>query len=115
MANSVGIATVRVYVTDNTEIYKDVLFYVYNDDKENIYDNLVDDKTYEIIGEIDLSNLNNTVTSIVSKYKDSIIGVSNFQEVVVDFYGNKEVLEAGVGTGFIYKKVGKTYYVLTNN
>lgn len=114
MANSVGIATVRVYVTDNPEIYKDVLFYVYNDDKENIYDNLVDDKTYEIIGEIDLSNLNNTVTSIVSKYKDSIIGVSNFQEVVVDFYGNKEVLEAGVGTGFIYKKVGKTYYVLTN-
>lgn len=114
IAKSVGIATVKVYVTDNPEIYKDVLFYVYNDDKENIYDNLVDDKTYEIIGEIDLSNLNNTITSIVSKYKDSIIGVSNFQEVVVDFYGNKEVLEAGVGTGFIYKKINKTYYVLTN-
>ena len=114
LAKSVGIATVKVYVTENSEIYKDVLFYVYNDEKENIYDNLVDNKTYEIVGDIDLSSLNNTITNIVSKYKDSIIGVSNFQEVVVDFYGNKEVLEAGVGTGFIYKKVNNTYYVLTN-
>ena len=114
LAKSVGIATVKIYVTENSEIYKDVLFYVYNDEKENIYDNLVDNKTYEIVGDIDLSSLNNTITNIVSKYKDSIIGVSNFQEVVVDFYGNKEVLEAGVGTGFIYKKVNNTYYVLTN-
>ena len=114
VAKSVGISTITVYVTQNEEIYKEILFYVYNDEKENIFDNSVDNKTYEIIGDIDLSKLNNTVTNIVSTYKDSIIGVSNFQEVVVDFYGNKQVLEAGVGTGFIYKKVGNTYYVLTN-
>ena len=114
VAKSVGISTITVYVTQNDEIYKEILFYVYNDKKENIFDNSVDNKTYEIIGDIDLSKLNNTVTNIVSTYKDSIIGVSNFQEVVVDFYGNKQVLEAGVGTGFIYKKVGNTYYVLTN-
>lgn len=113
-AKSVGISTITVYVTQNEEIYKEILFYVYNDEKENVFDNSVDNKTYEIIGDIDLSKLNNTVTNIVSTYKDSIIGVSNFQEVVVDFYGNKQVLEAGVGTGFIYKKVGNTYYVLTN-
>lgn len=114
VAKSVGISTITVYVTQNEEIYKEILFYVYNDEKENIFDNSVDNKTYEIVGDIDLSKLNNTVTNIVSTYKDSIIGVSNFQEVVVDFYGNKQVLEAGVGTGFIYKKVGNTYYVLTN-
>lgn len=113
-AEKCGICTVTIKLVGNDEISKEVLFYVYDDEKESIFDNEVDNKTYEIIGDIDLSKLNTTVTGIVSKYKNSIIGVSNFQEVVVDFYGNKEVLEAGVGTGFIFKKVGNTYYVLTN-
>jgi len=114
IANSVGIATVTISVSENESVYKELLFYVYDDSNVNVFDNVVDNKTYEIVGDIDLSKLNETVTNIVSKYKDSIIGVSNFQEVVVDFYGNKQVLEAGVGTGFIYKKIGNTYYVLTN-
>lgn len=118
-AVGVGIATLTVKaISSQEELSKEIVFYVY-DTKEDgtIITNVVEKKTYEITGEYDLSKLNNKITNIVSENKDSIIGVSNFQEVY-DFFGRKSTKESGVGTGFVIKKEkslnDNTYYALTN-
>lgn len=118
-AKSVGLATVTIKAVSKTEeIRKEVLFYVY-DVKEDgsLVTNVIEKRTYEIDGNYDLTSLNNKITSIVSNYKESIIGVSNYQEVY-DFFGRKSIQESGVGTGFVFKKEIKSstnqYYALTN-
>ena len=112
-------ATVTIKAVSKTEeIRKEVLFYVY-DVKEDgsLVTNVIEKRTYEIDGNYDLTSLNNKITSIVSNYKESIIGVSNYQEVY-DFFGRKSIQESGVGTGFVFKKEIKSstnqYYALTN-
>lgn len=118
-AKSVGLATVTIKAVSKTEeIRKEILFYVYNIKEDGtIVTNVIEKKTYEVDGEYDLSNLNDKITNIVSNYKESIIGVSNYQEVY-DFFGRKSIQESGVGTGFVFKKETKSaknqYYALTN-
>lgn len=90
---------------------------VENDDET--VNNDINNKTYEIIGELDLTAINDTITNIVGEVMPSIIGVSNYQ-----YYspvpGGSQVLQLeSVGTGFIinrerFDNTRYRYYVLTN-
>lgn len=118
-AQGIGLATVTIKAQNNKEIItKEILFYVYqvNDDGTIVTD-IINKNIYEIEGNYDLSNINEKITGIVEEYKESIIGVSNYQDVY-DFFGRKSTVESGVGTGFVFKKEqatdGYLYYALTN-
>lgn len=116
---SSGIATITITaISSEQTIIKDYLIYV----KEEQFNNgntttVINNITYEVVGDIDLSIINNKTVEIVDKYKESILGVSNYQYVNNGF--EKVLVEAGVGTGFIFKvkeisKGNYLYYVLTN-
>ena len=117
---SSGIATITIKAIFNEEIIqKELLIYV-KEDIQNSGDvsNVINNVTYEVVGNIDLSMINKNVVGLVEKYKESIIGVSNYQYAQNGF--QKVLVEAGVGTGFIYKKTALSsgnylYYVITNN
>lgn len=117
---SSGVATIFVKAIYEEEIIeKEVLIFVKEDNKENNnISNVINNVTYEVVGNIDLTMINNNVVGLVERYKESIIGVSNYQYVQNGY--EKVLVEAGVGTGFIFKQVSLTngnylYYVLTNN
>lgn len=116
---SSGIATITISAIFNNEILqKDFLIYVKEKKENNNISNVIDNITYEVVGNIDLSMINKDIVNLVEKYKESIVGVSNYQYAQNGF--NKVLVEAGVGTGFIFKKEikenGNTlYYVLTNH
>lgn len=116
---SSGIATITVSaIFENEVIENELLIYVKEDLNNDNVTNVINNVTYEVIGNIDLTIINKEVVELVEKYKESIVGVSNYQYVQNGF--NKVLVEAGVGTGFIFKKSQLTngnylYYVLTNN
>ena len=113
-----GICTITIKAIGSTTLSKDVLIYVKDEDKEdNNINNVINNITYEVVGTFDLSMINEETTSLVNKYKESVVGVSNYQTQVVSVGGNKSLVETSIGTGFIFKVEGtgeKTYYVLTN-
>ncbi len=118
-AQGIGLATVTIKAQNKQEILiKEILFYVYqkNDDGSIVTD-IINKNIYEVDGSFDFSNLNERFTKIVEEYKESIIGVSNYQDVY-DFFGRKSTVESGVGTGFVFKREttseGYLYYALTN-
>lgn len=116
---SSGIATITVSaIFENEVIENELLIYVKEYLNNDNVTNVINNVTYEVIGNIDLTIINKEVVELVEKYKESIVGVSNYQYVQNGF--NKVLVEAGVGTGFIFKKSQLTngnylYYVLTNN
>lgn len=119
-AKKIGLATLTITGVneDGLKITKEILFYIYDETIDgSVITNVIEKKGYEVTGSYSLEDLNNNITNICSLYKESIIGVSNFQEVY-DFFGRKSVVENGVGTGFVVKrekvKNGYKYYALTN-
>ena len=113
-----GICTITVKAIASTTIEKEVFIYVKSDSEEdNNINNVINNITYEVIGSFDLSMINEKVVSLVNKYKESIVGVSNYQTQIVSTSGGTSLVETSVGTGFIFKVEGtseKVYYVLTN-
>lgn len=108
-----GICTISIKAIGTTTITKELLVYVKNESESGeVITNVIENITYEINGDIDLTSLNTTITNIVSTYKESIVGVSNYQ------YYNRQLVEMSIGTGFIFdckENSGVyTYYVLTN-
>ncbi|MGE7838206.1 trypsin-like peptidase domain-containing protein [Viridibacillus arvi] len=57
------------------------------------------------------------VTGAVEKVAGAVVGITNIQESTQDFWSQAEptTQEAGSGSGVIYKKVGDTAYIVTNN
>mgnify|MGYP002624750850 FL=1 len=114
---SSGIALITIQATGADTITDEVLIYVKASSDSSSLVNTIENKTIEVTGTFDLTYLNDKVKNIVNTYKESIVGVSNYQ-YVTSFY-NRQLVEAGVGTGFIFKveESGSNYkyYVLTNN
>lgn len=117
---SSGLATITIKAInsiDNSSVTKEYLIYVKNNSDQSIITNVIDNISYEVVGDIDLTNINNKTVNIVNKYKESILGVSNYQYALNGF--EKVLVEAGVGTGFVFKanKLSDNsyqYYLLTN-
>lgn len=114
---STGIATITVKAIGKGVYQKDLLIFVKeeNENGDNIQ-NVINNVTYEVVGEFDLSMINTKTVNLVNKYKESIVGVSNYQTQTIQGTGTKSLVETSVGTGFIFKvdKSTNTYYVLTN-
>ena len=109
-----GIATITISSSNESERQKDIVYYCYaTNDSGEIVENIITNHITSINGDISLTTLSDKITNIVDTNKDSVIGVSNYQ-YVVDYFGRKVLTEAGVGTGFIFKKEQNTYYALTN-
>ncbi len=104
-----GLVNVRASLSSNSSIYTDysVLVKVGSGAQDVIY-NYIYNYSYNISGNLDLSSLNDKVTSTVEKVKDGVIGVSNYLNGSLN----------GIGTGVIYKKVASgnkyIYTMLTN-
>ena len=115
---STGIALITIKASGTIVISKDLLVYVKGYDGATSQENIIENKSTELVGEFDLTYLNSKVKDIVNTYKESVVGVSNYQTVTS--YFKTQLVEAGVGTGFIFKKDNLDgnsykYYVLTNH
>ena len=108
-----GICQITIKVTGTVAVSKDVLIYVTQDKSQSSLINTIESKTIEVSGTIDLTELSNKVLKVVNDNKESVIGVSNYQ--YVNSYTGKQLVEASVGTGFIFKKVNDEYYAITNH
>ena len=88
-----GICTITIRAIGSTTLSKEVIIYVKDDDNEdNNINNVINNITYEVVGTFDLSMINEKTTSLVNKYKESIVGVSNYQTQVVSVGGNKSLV-----------------------
>ena len=104
-----GLVNIRASLSNDPSVYADysVLVKIGSGVQDVIY-NYIYNYSYNVSGDLDLSSLNNKLTSSVEKVKDGIIGVSNY-------YGTSL---SGIGTGVIYKKekVGDKYlYTMLTN
>ncbi len=104
-----GLVNIRVSLENDSSIYADysVLVKLGSGVQDVIY-NYIYNNSYVVSGELDLSALNNKVTTTVEKVKDGVIGVSNYFKTSL----------SGIGTGVIYnkEKVGDKYlYTLLTN
>lgn len=108
-----GICQITIKVTGTVAVSKDVLIYVTQDKSQSSLINTIESKTIEVSGTIDLTELSNKVLKVVNDNKESVIGVSNYQ--YVNSYTGKQLVEASVGTGFIFEKVNDEYYAITNH
>ena len=114
---STGIATITVKAIGSKVYQKDLLIFVKEENEEgNSIQNVINNVTYEVVGEFDLSMINTKTVNLVNEYKSSIVGVSNYQTQTIQGTGTKSLVETSVGTGFIFKvdKENNKYYVLTN-
>ena len=113
---SSGVAIIRINATGLITLTKDFLIYVKSESSTEQL-NIIESKIQEMNGSFDLTYLNELVKGVVNSNKDSIVGVSNYQYQQT-FYERK-LVEASVGTGFIFKKEaisnGYKYYCLTNH
>jgi S1-C subfamily serine protease len=117
---SPGLVTITASTYQEKTLTKQWIILVSNVEGDSeIVNNEIENRTYEVVGEIDLTTINNTITTIVNNVMPSIVGVSNYQ------YRNSapgfpSILQLeSVGTGFIInrEKINDTeyrYYVLTN-
>ena len=115
---SSGIATITIKAIGNTVYQKDLLIFVKEENESgDSIQNVINNVTYEVVGEFDLSMINTKTVNLVNQLKSSIVGVSNYQTQTIQGTGTKSLVETSVGTGFIFKvDSGDTnkYYVLTN-
>lgn len=113
---SSGAATITARSYFNASISKSITVFVGNFDNEmDIIVNEITNETYTVNGELDLISLSDRITTLVENYKDSVIGVSNYQNTV---YPPIRLQRVGVGSGVIYEKEvvaeGYQYTLLTN-
>ena len=114
---STGIATITIKAIGNTVYQKDLLIFVKEENESgDSIQNVINNVTYEVVGEFDLSMINTKTVNLVNQLKSSIVGVSNYQTQTIQGTGTKSLVETSVGTGFIFKvdKANNKYYVLTN-
>lgn len=116
---SSGICTITVKAIAEDVYSKGILIYVKEETEEgNVINNVINNVTYEVVGSFDLSMINKKTVDLVNEYKESVVGVSNYQYQLVQGTGSRSLIETSVGTGFIYKKEQENntnkYYVLTN-
>ena len=115
---SSGIATITIKAIGNTVYQKDLFIFVKEENESgDSIQNVINNVTYEVVGEFDLSMINTKTVNLVNQLKSSIVGVSNYQTQTIQGTGTKSLVETSVGTGFIFKvDSGDTnkYYVLTN-
>lgn len=116
-----GVVSIKAYLsTDDTVTSTLPIIVRTADGVQNIIENHIVVKNYVVEGELDLTSLSNKVVDVVSKYADSVIGVSNYQ-YTTDIFGRQSTTasKASVGSGVIYKKEAQgtefKYTVLTNN
>ena len=116
-----GVVSIKAYLsTDDTVSCTLPIIVRTADGVQNIIENHIVVKNYVVEGELDLTSLSNKVVDVVSKYADSVIGVSNYQ-YTTDIFGRQSTTasKASVGSGVIYKKEAQgtefKYTVLTNN
>lgn len=116
---SPGLVTITAYTYQEKALSKQfIILILLEPSDEEVVNNEINSSTYEIIGDLDLTAINNTITGIVKNVMPSIVGVSNYQRSTNP--GSNGVLQLqNVGTGFIInrKKISNTeyrYYVLTN-
>jgi serine protease Do len=57
-------------------------------------------------------DINTQITKAVDKAGDAVVGITNIQ--AASFWSDEESVEAGTGSGVIYKKAGDKAYVVTN-
>lgn len=114
-----GLVTIKASAYLEETITKEIIILVsaINDDDETV-NNEINNKTYEIIGDIDLTDINDTIVGIVDDVLPAIVGVSNYQ-YTSSFPGTSSVLQLNsVGSGMIFHREavsgGYRYYVLTN-
>ena len=90
-----GLVNVRASLSSDLSVYADytVLVKLGSGAQDIIY-NYIYNYSYNISGNLDLSGLNDKVTSTVENVKDGVIGVSNYKNGAIQ----------GNGTGVIYKK-----------
>ena len=114
---STGIGTITIKAVGSKVYQKDLLIFVKEEDESgSSIQNVINNVTYEVVGEFDLTMINTKTVNLVNEYKSSIVGVSNYQTQMVQGTGTKSLVETSVGTGFIFKtdKENNKYYVLTN-
>lgn len=117
-ALSSGLVTINAYLENNPSIHVTYPIYVRHEnggEQTNI--NEIIKIIYEMQGELDFTSLNNTLVNLVNNTKEAVVGVSNYQDSVVN--GKTTRTRASVGTGGIYKKqrnaINYTYTLFTNN
>lgn len=114
-----GIVTITATIYLDEVISKDFTILVTDPSTStDIVNNEINNKTYEIVGDLDLTKINDTVVNMVDNVIGSVVGVSNYQYAPT-FPGSSSKLQlAGVGSGVVISKVqldtGYRYYVLTN-
>lgn len=108
---SCGITTISVYSkTYNISAIHTIYVKGKLTEKE-IIENIINNITYETIGEIDLTTLNKKLVEVVSATKNAVVGVSNYQNET----GIGKL--SSIGSGVIISKEANdkfTYRVLTN-
>lgn len=113
---SEGLVTITITANFSKTISEDFIIYVKEVGEKNVT-NIIQNIEYVISGDLDLQTLSKKIESIVETYKESIMGVTNYQYVRNGFTMTLE--QAGFGTGFIFKQTKNydgsyTYNVLTN-
>lgn len=108
-----GVVTIKVSLSDNPTIYKELVLLVRTGTGiQDIINNYINENIYITGGNFDLETLNNKVVNMVKSVEESVIGVSCYSNA------NGTTL-AGTGTGGIYKKEitanGFKYTVFTNH
>jgi serine protease Do len=58
-------------------------------------------------------DINTQITKAVEKAGDAVVGITNIQ--TASFWSDAESVQAGTGSGVIYKKAGDKAYVVTNH
>lgn len=110
-----GIATITVTAKYSKTVSKDILIYVLNDQVDTIV-NITQKIEYVYSDGFSLDELSDKIQNVYETYKESIVGVSNYQ--YVNIMGKKVLEKVSIGTGFIIDKKtsseGYEYKVLTN-
>lgn len=114
-AIGVGLVTITATLDNDATVKSDYVLYIHNPEGvKDIIINEIIQTSHEIIGEFDLTQLNQIITTIVGEYKDAVVGVSNYQIPT----GSTLLERSGIGSGVIYEKMevvdGFTYTLLTN-
>lgn len=108
-----GLVNIRACHANNTKVYADysVLVKLGSGVQDVIY-NYIYNYNYNISGEIDLTSLNNKVTTTVENFKDAVLGVSNYVNGQLSSIGSGVIFNKEVnGEKFVYKLL-TNYHVI---
>ncbi len=108
-----GVATIKVTLENNTEIYSEMVILVRTGDGiQDIITNYINQNIYITGNDYDITSLNDKVVNLVKNVEESVIGVSTYDNA-------SGTSLSGTGTGGIFKKEitnnGFKYTVFTNH